>query len=117
MEAQQQGPATTTDDAQVTIRLITRLPAQLHVPDTAVAVPATINRYGLSQIINALLELHPSRPFDFLVNDTLLRGSLAQCVETLKLSAEDVIDIEYVLAVLPPKPRAELPHDDWYVKC
>ena len=102
------------DDAQVTIRLITRLPADLKVPETAVAVPASINRYGLSQIINALLELQPQRPFDFLVNGTLLRGSIAQCVEALHLSAEDVIDIEYTLAVLPPKPRAALPHDDWY---
>lgn len=106
--------ATQADDAQVTIRLITRLPADLKVPETAVAVPASINRYGLSQIINALLQLQPHRPFDFLVNGTLLRSSLAQCVEALHLSAEDVVDIEYTLAVLPPKPRAALPHDDWY---
>ncbi|KDD75286.1 hypothetical protein H632_c764p0, partial [Helicosporidium sp. ATCC 50920] len=77
------------------------------------AVPAGQARYGLSQIVNALLELDPPRPFEFLVNGKLLRSSLLEHVGAHNLSAEVVLQIEYTFAVLPPRPGPSLPHEDW----
>ena len=67
----------------------------------------------MSQIINHLLALDPARPFDFLIEDELLRLSLHQHLAAKELSTETVLEIEYVPAVLPPTPKEEHPHDDW----
>jgi ribosome biogenesis protein YTM1 len=98
---------------QVLVRFVTRLPAELRVPESQVAVPAGLRRYGLSQIINHLLALSPARPFDFLVAGELLRKSLAAHLTERGLSAETALEIEYVPAVVPPEPKAAVPHDDW----
>lgn len=101
------------DESQVLVKFVTRLPAELRVPETPIAVPSRLKRYGLSQIVNHLLGLDPARPFDFLVDGELLRKSLeAQLVEKGK-SAETLLEIEYVPAVVPPEPKASIPHDDW----
>jgi hypothetical protein len=42
---------------QVTVRLSTQLPAALRVPATALAVPAALTRYGLSEVVNSMLSL------------------------------------------------------------
>jgi hypothetical protein len=42
---------------QVSVRLTTQLPAKLRVPPTALAVPARLTRYGLSEVVNSLLAL------------------------------------------------------------
>ncbi len=76
-------------------------------------VPGNLTRYGLSQIINHLLGLQPSRPFDFLIQDELLRLSLHQHMASKQLTTEAVLEVEYVPAVLPPTPKEEHPHDDW----
>jgi ribosome biogenesis protein YTM1 len=141
------------DEVQVTLRFITKLPAELRVPETPVVspllhatflapmqcmhsapaspptpahppphlaaasppqtVPAALTRYGLSQIINHLLALRPARPFDFLVRGQLLRASLQKHLLAAQLSAEAVLEVEYVPAVLPPTPGPQRPHDDW----
>ncbi|KIZ06505.1 hypothetical protein MNEG_1452 [Monoraphidium neglectum] len=66
------------EESQVLVRFFTKLPQELQVPDTEVAVPSSLKRYGLSQVINHLLALDPPRPFDFLIDGELLRKSLAQ---------------------------------------
>ncbi len=43
--------------SQVTLKLTTQLPARLRVPPTALAVPARLTRYGLSEVVNSLLAL------------------------------------------------------------
>ena len=133
------------------------------------AVPATLKRYGLSQIINHLLSLgraahdwglllpmqggaaalpqhaaccllhstilplhaqhrmlclstaplafslcaDPPRPFDFVVGGELLRKSLEAHLLQHGLSAESLLEVEYVPAVPPPKHQQAIPHDDW----
>ena len=42
---------------QVTVKLSTQLPAALRVPATALAVPAELTRYGLSEVVNSMLSL------------------------------------------------------------
>jgi hypothetical protein len=57
----------------------------------------------------------PPKPFDFLVNGELLRGTLEEAVLAGNVSAERVLEVEYLLAVLPPNQKQELPHADWCV--
>ena len=88
-------------DHQVLVSFTTKLPQELKVPETAMAVPAKLKRLGLSQIINHLLGkggfllaavpvncsgtctspdpcplTDPPQPFDFLIDGELLRTSL-----------------------------------------
>lgn len=107
------GPNAPVAEVQVTITFTTKLPASLRVPSSPVTVPGNLTRYGLSQIINHLLALDPARPFDFLIQDELLRLSLHQHMAAKQLSTEAVLEVEYVPAVLPPTPKEEHPHDDW----
>jgi ribosome biogenesis protein YTM1 len=44
------------DERQVTLRLTTQLPERFRVPATALAVPARLTRYGLSEVVNTLLQ-------------------------------------------------------------
>ena len=59
------------------------------------------------------LAADPPRPFDFLVGGELLRLSLKKHLLAKAVSAETVLEVEYVPAVLPPRPKEEHPHDDW----
>lgn len=59
------------------------------------------------------LSADPARPFDFLVQGELLRLSLHRHLEARQVSAETVLEVEYVPAVLPPQPKEEHPHEDW----
>ncbi|KAG2489040.1 hypothetical protein HYH03_012478 [Edaphochlamys debaryana] len=101
------------EESQVLVKFITKLPPHLRVPETPVAVPASLRRYGLSQVINHLLALDAPRPFDFLVSGQLLRSSLEAHLLLAGLSAESTLEVEYVPAVVPPRHRSSAPHDDW----
>ncbi|KAG1674240.1 hypothetical protein FOA52_013860 [Chlamydomonas sp. UWO 241] len=101
------------EDMQVLVSFVTKLSEELRVPEAAMAVPVSLKRLGLSQIINGLLGLDPARPFDFIINDQLLRKSLHQHVLDNELSAESTLVVEYVPAVVPPKQQRSMPHDDW----
>ncbi|PNH01193.1 Ribosome biogenesis protein WDR12 [Tetrabaena socialis] len=101
------------EETQVLVKFVTKLPISLRVPETPVAVPSTLRRYGLSQIINHLLALDPPRPFDFLVNGELVRCSLEAHLLGHNLSAESTLQLEYVPAVVPPRHKHSTPHDDW----
>lgn len=102
-----------SEEKQVLVTFVTKLPQELHVPQTEVAVPASLKRYGLSQIINHLLALEPVRPFDFIIDGELLRKSLEQHLLEHNISPESVVEIEYVPAVVPPEPKSAIPQDDW----
>jgi ribosome biogenesis protein YTM1 len=52
-------------------------------------------------------------PFDFVVNDQLLRTSVKNFIDSHGLSTESVLEIEYLESVLPPKFVQSLEHDDW----
>ena len=56
------------------------------VTEEPIAIPTRLKRFGLSDIVNHLLQLSKPVPFDFLLNDTLLRGSLLKGIQTQKLS-------------------------------
>jgi len=45
------------DEEQVQVSFTTTLPDEYRVPESSVLVPAHLSRYGLSEVINFLLEL------------------------------------------------------------
>lgn len=76
-------------------------------------VPADATRYGLSQIVNHLLSLDKVVPFEFLVNNEVICTSLGSHISSRAISAENVLEVEYFPAVLPPAPKDDFVHDDW----
>ena len=76
-----------------------------HLP-TPFAVPGKLTRYGLSEVINHLLALDPPKPFDFLVDGELVRTSLEKLLLRKGISAESILDVEYIPAVGPPSDEA-----------
>eukprot|EP01027_Heterolobosea_sp_BB2_P009949 GEZU01014655.1.p1 GENE.GEZU01014655.1~~GEZU01014655.1.p1 ORF type:complete len:524 (-),score=126.52 GEZU01014655.1:167-1738(-) len=84
------------------------------VAETPFAIPVTLTRYGLSEIINHLLNqaAHPT-PFDFLINGEFLRTSIEKFLERRGLTTENILELEYVEAQPAPKSVESIPHDDW----
>ncbi|KAJ1915973.1 ribosome biogenesis protein ytm1 [Mycoemilia scoparia] len=101
-----------TTEAQLQVCFVARQTKHV-VPSTPIVVPAHLKRYGLSQIINHILSLEKPVPFDFLIDGVFLRGSLESQLREKNISMEDVVDIEYVESMLPPKPLATIAQDDW----
>ena len=65
------------DVSTISVRFVSRLPEPVELPESAFAVPETLTRKGLAEVINGLLQLDPPQPFDFLINEDFLRCSLA----------------------------------------
>lgn len=109
-----------TADSQVKIRLITR-DTELVVPDAPLLVPVSLKRYGLSEVVNRLLEQQQQDqddeykhvPFDFLADGELLRTSLDEHLTSKGLSTETVLTLEYTRSILPPSYLASYSHPDW----
>jgi len=102
-------------DAQVTVRFTTQLSdPSLHITDSPMAIPTSLTRWGLSEVVNHLLaERQQPQPFDFLIEGELLRSTLSKHLASRKISVEAVVTLEYILAVSPPQPGREVPHEDW----
>mmetsp|Transcript_18238 Transcript_18238/g.51079 ORF Transcript_18238/g.51079 Transcript_18238/m.51079 type:complete len:442 (-) Transcript_18238:221-1546(-) len=101
------------EDTQLLCCFVTKLGEEFRVPEEPVSIPANIGRYGLSQIVNAMLSLDPPRPFDFMVSEELVRAPLHEVLLKGGISAESTLTIEYMPAVLPPTSKQQCPHDDW----
>eukprot|EP01041_Mallomonas_annulata_P004734 gene4734-9403_t len=85
-------------EERIRVRFSTKY-AKFRVTDAPFAIPSKLGRYGLSEVVNHLLELSTPQPFDFLINDQLIREPLNKFVANHRLSKEDVINIEYIPAV------------------
>jgi ribosome biogenesis protein YTM1 len=101
-----------TDTRQVRIRLVTR-EETLQVPDAPLFVPVSLKRYGLSEVVNQLLEAESPIPFDFLIDGKLLRSSLDSYLTSQALSSETTLTLEYARSILPPSFLASFAHQDW----
>lgn len=99
------------------VRFVTRLDAPFKVPATSVAIPADLTRYGLSSLVNLLLQSnnsdHKPEPFDFLIDGEFVRMSLEQFLLAKGISAERILEIEYTRVVAPRKEEEPSLHDDW----
>lgn len=99
-------------DRQVRILLSTKF-EQYRVPAHQISVPIHFSRYGLSEVVNQLLELDVVQPFDFLVDRELLRVSLGQYMSENSISYENVLPIEYFPLLNKPQIESETNCNDW----
>ncbi|KAM7519516.1 hypothetical protein LguiB_018478 [Lonicera macranthoides] len=102
---------------RVQVRFITKLKAPFKAPTIAIAIPSNLTRLGLSAIVNNFLKAGKddwnSEPFDFLIDGELVRMSLENFLLAKGISAERVLEIEYIRAVVPRKEEEPSLHDDW----
>ncbi|CCC68132.1 hypothetical protein NCAS_0B00480 [Naumovozyma castellii] len=102
------------DKSQLKIRFFTREKDEsLQVEDNPMYVPITLKRYGLSEIVNHLLENSTPTPFDFLIDGELLRTSLQEYLVKKGLSSETSLNVEYTRAILPPSFLSSFNNEDW----
>ncbi|KAI8828429.1 WD40-repeat-containing domain protein [Chytriomyces cf. hyalinus JEL632] len=105
--------------AQVQIRLSTRQSKYRIGTDESVLlmVPTHLRRFNLSEIVNHLLNNNDKKvPFDFIIDGKFIRTSLQEYLDKYNISAENTVDVEYVLSSVPPKPTGAMDHEDW-VSC
>ena len=97
-------------DQEFQIKLCTKLES-LSVADTTFNVPSSINSSGLNTLVQGLLENveGKSLEFEWLCLGELLRGKLAEHVSNRNdITAETVIELEYIEKNLPPEPQVSL---------
>lgn len=101
----------------VQVRFVTSLEDRYKVPTTSIAIPSNLTRLGLSSVVNNILKSADSdwepEPFDFLIDGELVRMSLDKFLIAKNISAERVLEIEYIKAVVPRKQEEPSVHDDW----
>ncbi|KAL7686296.1 putative guanine nucleotide-binding protein, beta subunit [Plasmopara halstedii] len=101
------------DGPQIRVKFVTK-DASIRVTETPFAVPTHLNRRGLSQVVNHLLNTGNSlRPFDFLINGLFLRSSLFKYLQTHGLSDEALLTLEYVEALPEPQNHKKNDLPDW----
>lgn len=98
---------------EAVVSFSTKLPDQFQVPEDQLVLPGTLARYGLSEVVNRLLSSEEPVPFDFLIDGEFLRTTVAQYLESHKITAEKVLKLEYVLALSEPKEAKVDEAPDW----
>ncbi|CAK8533425.1 unnamed protein product [Lathyrus sativus] len=102
---------------RISVRFVTRLSDPYKVPNSAIAIPSDLTRFGLSSLVNALLQSihddYESEPFDFLIDGEFVRMSLEEFLLAKGISAEKILEIEYTRVVAPRKEEDPSLHDDW----
>ncbi|GAA5975430.1 hypothetical protein JCM5350_006477 [Sporobolomyces pararoseus] len=104
--------ASTSEERQIAIRLSTK-DSNYSIPPAKFLVPASWRRYQLSELINKVLENDSPIPFDFLIDQTLLRTSLGSYCQQTNTSEEIVLDVEFLPSTLPPQLDSTVPAEDW----
>ena len=114
------------NEVQITATFVTKTITnpKFIVSPSPITVPGKLTRYGLSEVVNHLLSLSAasgeenenetkSIPFDFYIDNCLLRTSLAKMAKKLSKSAEQTLVIEYVPAQMPPEEQKADAKRDW----
>ncbi|MBW0462431.1 hypothetical protein O181_002146 [Austropuccinia psidii MF-1] len=102
----------TPSSTMIAVRLVTRS-VRYAIPNAKYMVPSDWKRFQLSELINKVLEHSQPVPFDFVIQNQLLRTTINNFIQAHGLSTENVIEIEYLESVLPPKFLKSFEHDDW----
>ncbi|CAN0125416.1 unnamed protein product [Hapterophycus canaliculatus] len=100
------------DAGKVRVKFVTKIPS-IRVTETPVAVPESLQRYGLSEVVNHLLGRDPPTPFDMLVMGRFLRSSLRSVMQRHALSGEAVLEVEYLPALRQPTEAEHADQPDW----
>ncbi|XP_073286506.1 ribosome biogenesis protein WDR12 homolog [Primulina huaijiensis] len=102
---------------QVQVRFVTNLNPPYKAPPTSISIPATLARFGLSALLNNLIQAGnadwEAEPFDFLIDGELVRMSLEEFLLVKGISAEKILEIEYIKAIVPKREEEPSMHDDW----
>eukprot|EP00397_Hematodinium_sp_SG-2012_P037348 GEMP01040465.1.p1 GENE.GEMP01040465.1~~GEMP01040465.1.p1 ORF type:complete len:405 (+),score=99.34 GEMP01040465.1:55-1269(+) len=101
------------DSREVVVRFRTKLGDSYVVPEEDMVIPASLQRYGLSEVVNKLLGRETPLPFDFLVENKFIRSSLQEWLAAEKKTAEQTIEVEYVLAAPPVETSPKDAGEDW----
>ncbi|GAA6044465.1 hypothetical protein JCM8097_004466 [Rhodosporidiobolus ruineniae] len=101
-----------SEEKQIAIRLSTKDQAY-QIPPAKFLVPASWRRFHLSELINKVLENDSPIPFDFLIDQTLLRSSLGAYCAATGTSEEVVLEVEFLPSTLPPQLESTQPSEDW----
>ncbi|KAM1512053.1 hypothetical protein ACFX1Z_023657 [Malus domestica] len=101
----------------VLVRFKTDLGHPYKVPESSISIPASLTRFGLSTVVNNLITSgNPdweSEPFDFLIKHELVRMSIEMFLLAKNISAERILEIEYIRAVVPRKEEEPSLHNEW----
>jgi len=95
----------------IQVRLTTR--TESPISSTPIVIPTNVTRYSLSQILNHLLENPTPIPYSFLINSIYLPSTLDEYITSNAVSREEILEIEYVRSVLPPKWEGRWTQEDW----
>jgi ribosome biogenesis protein YTM1 len=77
-------------------------------------IPHDWRRFQLSELINKVLgNTDAAVPFDFIIDEKLLRSSLGEWTKARGLTEETVLDVEYVESILPPRTLSPFEQEDW----
>lgn len=99
---------------QIKVKFFTRDEDEtLHCSANPIYIPVSLKRFGLSEIVNHLLETDSPVPFEFLVDGTILKTDIQDYLVANGLSTEAFLTLEYTRAVLPPKFLSSFNNDDW----
>lgn len=99
---------------QVKVKFFTRDEDEsLHCSQNPIYIPVSLKRFGLSEIVNHLLETETPVPFEFLIDGTILKTDIQDYLVKNGLSTEAFLTLEYTRAVLPPKFLSSFNNDDW----
>ncbi|XP_073159437.1 ribosome biogenesis protein WDR12 homolog [Henckelia pumila] len=102
---------------QMQVRFVTKLKPPYKAPPASISIPANLARFGLSALLNNLLQAGNAgwepEPFDFLIDGELVRMSLEEFLLAKGISAEKVLEIEYIKAIVPKREEEPCLHDDW----
>ncbi|KAF3292566.1 ribosome bioproteinsis protein ytm1 [Orbilia oligospora] len=105
-------PPSSSNFPKIQINLSTR-DTTLSIPLQPLRIPTNLKRYGLSTLVNHLLETSKPIPFDFLIDGKYLRTSIDEYLTQAGLSSEKPLDVEYVRSQLPPTYIGSFEQDDW----
>ncbi|KAJ3214583.1 WD repeat-containing protein 12 [Clydaea vesicula] len=86
------------------------------IPTNPILIPTKLRRFGLSEIINHVLNLEKKIPFDFIINDNVLTTSLQTYLKKYEISNENVLTLEFVESLTEPKLEKAMKSNDW-IKC
>lgn len=108
-------------DQELQVRLVTKL-EDFRVSENTFAVPASVDPVGLNTLVHGLLSESTAQSspveFSWLCLGELVRGKLGEHLEGIKeVTAETVVELEYVEKYQPPAPQASVNHDDWVSAC
>ncbi|BET01892.1 Pescadillo homolog [Nesidiocoris tenuis] len=101
---------------QLQIRFVTKQD-RYSVPDNPFAVPSSIVVKELNALLRSLIDESPGQriaaEFDFIAGGELVVRPLGDHLARLGVSAESVVDVEYLERRPPPEALDCLIHDDW----